>query len=299
MGSRILVTSAAGKVGRSVVKQLQEMGIGVRAAVRNPEKAADLEGPNTEIVSFDFDQPELVGKAVDGISALCLITPPHFKQVEWATETIDRALEAGVKRIVRLSVRVADLTPSTKMTRWHRTVERYLKATDCEWTIVRPTPFMQNFMGLAPRSPQGYFFPLSEDARVCHMDIGDAALVLAKVLTEAGHVGKTYTITGSESRSFHDMCNILSNKAGRDFPCNYVSDEEARKVMLSAGMPDWLAELVLELFGIIRTGAVSEPLEGYEQLAGRKPTPFERFAENNKMALPQFVTAALPVPSRK
>ncbi len=299
MSSRILVTSAAGKVGRSVVKQLQEIGIGVRAAVRNPEKAADLEGPNTEIVSFDFDQPELVRMAVQGIGALCLITPPHFKQVEWATETIDRAIEAGVQRIVRLSVRVADLIPSTKMTRWHRTVERYLKATDCAWTIVRPTPFMQNFMGLAPRNPHGYFFPVPEDVHTCHMDIQDAALVLAKALTESGHAGKTYTITGSESRSFHDMCNIMSNKAGRDFPCNYVSDGESRKVMLSAGMPDWLAELVLELFGIIRTGAVSEPLEGYEQLTGRKPTPFERFAEENKMALPQFAAAALPVASGK
>ena len=289
MSSKILVTAAAGKVGQSVVRQLQEMGAQVRAAVRNDGQAADLKGPNTEIVSFDFDQPELVGKALDGISALCLITPPHFKQVEWATETIDRALEAGVQRIVRLSVRVADLTPSTKMTRWHRTVERYLKATACEWTIVRPTPFMQNFMGLAPRSPQGYFFPLSEDVRACHMDIRDAALVLAKVLTESGHVGKTYTITASESLSFHGMCNILSKQAGRKFPCNYVSEEEARKVMLSAGMPAWLAQLVLELFAIIRTGAVAEPLAGSEQLAGRKPTPFERFAENNQNALPQFV----------
>ena len=271
MSSKILVTSAGGKVGKTVVRQLQEMGIPVRAAVHNMEKAADLEGSNTEIVLFDFDQPELVEKAVDGISALCLITPPHFKQVEWATETIDRALEASVGRIVRLSVRVADMTPSTKMTRWHRTVERYLKPTDCEWTIVRPTPFMQNFMGLAPRSPQGYLFPVSRDVRVCHMDIRDAALVLAKVLTESGHVGKTYTITG------------------RDFPCNYVSDGEARKSMLSAGMPDWLAELVLELFAILRKGLVSEPLEGYEQLTGRKPTSFERFAEDNKNALPQFV----------
>jgi len=288
MNSKILVTSAGGKVGKTVVKQLQEMGVAVRAAVHNIEKAADLKGPNTEIVLFDYDQPELVEKAVDGISALCLITPPHFKQVEWATETIDRALEAGVGRIVRLSVRVADMTPSTKMSRWHRTVERYLKPTDCEWTIVRPTPFMQNFMGLAPRSPQGYLFPVTEDVHVCHMDIRDAALVLAKVLTESEHAGKTYTITGSESRTFHDMCYILSNKAGRNFPCNYVSEGEAKKVMLSAGMPDWLAELVLDLFAILRKGLVSEPLDGYEQLTGRKPTSFERFAEDNKDALPHF-----------
>jgi uncharacterized protein YbjT (DUF2867 family) len=288
VSSRILVTAANGKVGRAVVRQLQEMGRPVRAAVRDPEKTADLGGPDTEIVSFDFDQPELVGKAVDGISAMCLITPPHFKQVEWATETIDRALEAGVGRIVRLSVRVADLTPSTKMTRWHRAAERYLKASDCQWTVVRPTPFMQNFMGLAPRSQEGYFFPLSEDARACHMDIRDAALVLAKALTESGHDGKTYTITGGESLPFHGMCSVLSQKAGRDFPCNYVSEAEAREVMLSGGVPDWLAELVLELFAIIRTGAVAEPLDGYEQLTGSKPTPLERFAENNKNALPHF-----------
>jgi uncharacterized protein YbjT (DUF2867 family) len=202
MSSKILVTSSNGKVGKAVVRQLQEMGVPVRVAVHNMEKAANLEGPNTEIVLFDFDQPELVKKAVDGISALCLITPPHFKQVEWATETIDRALEAGVGRIVRLSA---------KMTRWHRTVERYLKPTDCEWTIVRPTPFMQNFMGLAPLSPHGYIFPVTKDVHVCHMDIRDAALVLAKVLTEPGHAGNTYTITGSESRTFHEMCDIFRN----------------------------------------------------------------------------------------
>jgi uncharacterized protein YbjT (DUF2867 family) len=289
MSSKILVTSAAGKVGQAVVRQLQEMGIRVRAAVRNLEKAADLEGPNTEIISFDFDRPELIEKAMNGISALCLITPPHFKQVEWATVTIDHALEASVRRIVRLSVRVADMTPSMKMTRWHRTAERYLRATDCEWTIVRPTPFFQNFMGLAPRSPEGYFFPVSEDVRTCHMDIRDAALVLAKALTESGHGGKTHTITGSKSQTFLEMCNVLANQTGREFPCHYVSGEEARKVMVSAGMPDWLARVVVDLFGIISRGLTAEPLEGYEQLTGRKPTSLERFAEDNANALPQFV----------
>jgi uncharacterized protein YbjT (DUF2867 family) len=138
---------------------------------------------------------------------------------------------------------------------------------------------MQNFMGLAPLSPHGYIFPVTKDVHVCHMDIRDAALVLAKVLTEPGHAGNTYTITGSESRTFHEMCDILSKKAGRKIPCNYASDEEARKIMLSAGMPDWLAELVLELFGILSKGLVSEPLEGYEQLAGRKPTLFRILSE--------------------
>jgi uncharacterized protein YbjT (DUF2867 family) len=288
MNSRILVTAAAGKVGQAVVRQLQEMRVPVRAAVRDPGKAANLEGRDTEIVSFDFDRPDLVAAAVEGVDGLCLITPPHYKQVEWATDTIDRALEAGVRRIVRLSVRVADLTPSTKMTRWHRSVERYLKATDCDWTIVRPTPFMQNFMGLAPRSREGYFFPLSEDVRACHMDIRDAALVLAKAVTEPDHAGKTYTVTGGRSMSFHGMCEILSKRAGRSFPCNYVSEEQARSVMLSGGLPEWLAELVLELFAIIRTGAVAQPLDGYEQLTGRRPTPFEEFAEENTEALPQF-----------
>lgn len=283
-----LVTSAAGKVGRSLIGQLQELGTPVRAAVRSPEKAADLAGPDTEIVPFDFERPDQIASVMDGVKALCLITPPHFKQVEWATQTIDRALEAGVERIVRLSVRVADLSPSTQMTRWHRTVERYLREADCEWTIVRPTPFFQNFMGLAPRNGKGYFFPLDAGVRACHMDIRDAAAVLAKALLETGHEGKTYTITGSESLSFHAMCDVLSEEAGREFPCHYVSEGKAREVMLSVGLPDWLAEVVLELFGIIRSGAVAEPLDGYQRLTGLQPTPLERFARANEGALPQF-----------
>ncbi len=143
-------------------------------------------------------------------------------------------------------------------------------------------------MGLAPRNREGYFFPLDAEVRACHMDILDAALVLSQTLTQEGHAGQTYTVTGSESLSFHGMCEVLSKEAGRDFPCNYVSEEKAREVMLAGGLPDWLADVVLELFAIIRSGVVAEPLDGFERLTGREPTPIEHFARNNEGVLPQF-----------
>ena len=62
-----------------------------------------------------------------------------------------------------------------------------------------------------------------------------------------------------------------------------------RGVMLAGGLPDWLADVVLELFAIIRSGEVAEPLDGFERLTGREPTPIERFARNNEGVLPQFV----------
>ena len=82
---------------------------------------------------------------------------------------------------------------------------------------------------------------------------------------------------------------ILSNRAGKNFPCNYVPEDEARNAMLRARLPHWLAELIIELFCIIRSAAVTEPLESYQRLTGQRPTTFERCAADYRDRLPQFV----------
>jgi uncharacterized protein YbjT (DUF2867 family) len=290
MSTRILVTGASGKVGTATVKLLQEQGVPVRAAVHDPEKARHLEGPDTQIVPFDFDNADQVKNALNGVSAVCMITPPHYMQVEWATNLIDRAVESGVTRIVRLSVRVADMAPSSRMSRWHKTIEQHLKGTRADWTIIRPTPFWENFMGLAPRSPQGYFFPLTEDARVCHMDLRDAAKAMVKTLTESGHSGKTYTLTATQSQSFHAMCETMEKTLGRPFPCHYTSPEMVKQSMDQSGAPDWLGNLVIELFtDIITPGHVAKPDPGeYEALVGEKPTDFLTWVKDHADTLPRF-----------
>ena len=285
MSAKILVTGATGKVGSELLAVLQEKGIAVRAGVRNRDKAQAIAGPGTEIVDLDFEKPETLASALSGVDTLALITPPDHRQVDWATLAIDMAVQAGVERIVRLSVLAAQMEPGIQLGRWHRTVERYLQAAGPRWSIVRPGPFMQNFLGMYP-STDGHFSLPVGDARVCHIDVADVGRALAEVIIGQGHDGKIYTVTGGEALTMDEATRILSRESGRDFGFSNVSPEITRQAMLDAGRPEWLTGILSQLFAALSTGAVAVTTPTLEELTGRGPTSFETFARRTAAACP-------------
>jgi len=272
MSKNVFITGATGKVGSELVAALEGSRLSVRAAVHSVGNASSLRKSGVEYIPFDFDATDSIASALKDIDTLVLITPPDSRQVDWAIRTIDQAKAAGVKHVVRMSVLAAAMEPGITLGRWHRTVEAYLKNSGLEYTIVRPSPFMQNFLGMYPSSSDGFALPVG-DAPVNHIHVADVAAALAAVVTGSGHTSHTYMITGAQPLSFSQSAAMLS----RHF--RSITQDQARN-QFAQGRPEWFVEILLELFAAFDSGAVGLRTSTYEDLTGRSPRLFSDFAKD-------------------
>lgn len=279
MKDTTLVTCAAGTVGRKVVNMLEAKRHRVRAGVHRMACAPQVNAQITDIVALDFSDPQSIAAAVTGVEQVCLITPHTNKQFEWASLLIDKAKEAGVKRIVRLSGLAAAMGPEVKVGRWMKMVENYLADSGMEWTIVRPSPFMQNFLNLYPKNERHYWPPVG-DGKICHIDVGDVAEILAKVLSEDGHNRKTYTITGNQPLSMGETAGLLAQAGHTNVAYNPIPEQQARELLRKSGKPEWLIDVLMQVFGAFESGAASLSVDTVEKMLGRAPVSFEQFAAN-------------------
>lgn len=280
MEPKILVTGATGTVGTEVVKQLAESGVEVRAAVRSIEKAEKkFRHPNVESVEIEFNDPESLDAAFKGIEQVFLLTPFTDDQVDFAHMLVEAAHEHGVQHIVKLSVAGADLDPGIQFGRWHRETERCIKASGIPYTFLRPGSFMQNFINYFPPEGGKIQLPLGE-GKVSYIDVRDIAAVAAKALTEKGHEGKIYTLTGPEALSVAEVAEILSKVLGKHIEYVDVPEEEERHSMIEMGMPEWMADAMMELHRFGKAGHAAAVTDTVERITGKKPKTFLEFAKD-------------------
>src|SRR5258708_2871820 len=174
-----------------------------------------------------------------------MVAPFTPNGVEQSQILIDAARAAGVKHVVKLSV-TRSLGGIT-VGRWHAAIDAALKNSGMAWTILLPGGFMQNFVGnSAPRPDGGIYAPVG-NAKAAFIDTRDIAAVAVKALTESGHEGKEYTLTGSADVSYTDAAAIMSEVSGRQILFVDVPEAAARQAMLGAHMPEWLVNVILEL----------------------------------------------------
>ena len=279
----ILVTGATGTTGSEVVRQLDAKGIAVRAGVHSADRAERIKGPNVELAELDYGKPDTVKKAFEGIDKLFLLTPVMENHIEIAAGLVDTAVEAGVSHIVRLSALGADSVPGITLGRWHRLLERYIIESGTAWTLLRPTAFMQNFINYFPPTEGKLFQPLGTGA-VSYVDARDVAAVAVEVLTKEDHQSRSYPITGGAAITVEEVAAILSEVAGRAITYMDIPGEAARQGMIDAGQPGWMADAILELLSLYKTGAGAATTTVVEEITGRKPTSFIRFARDHARA---------------
>src|SRR5215211_3098346 len=214
----ILITGATGTTGREVVEALRRLGAkGVRALVRDPARADFIREAGFETIAGDFGRPETLDAALEGVERALLLTPPTPDTVGQHHDFIAAAAGAGVRYVVKLSAFAADADAPEGFGRWHGQSENLLKTSGLKWTMLRPNFFMQNLLGQARQiAATGNIFQPVGDARASFIDTRDIAAVAARALTEDGHEGQTYTLTGPEALSYHDVAAKLSRATGRE-----------------------------------------------------------------------------------
>ncbi|MFJ8476828.1 NmrA family transcriptional regulator [Kitasatospora sp. NPDC094011] len=254
----VLVVGGTGKTGRRVADRLTALGYQVRV------------GSRAGAVPFDWHDENTWEAALEGVSAAYLTYYPDlaFPGAVEAVGAFSRlAAERGVRRLVLLSGRGEEAAEAG---------EKAVMESGAAWTVVRCAWFDQNFdesFFLEPVLAGELALPVG-DAVEPFVDVEDIADVAVAALTEAGHAGEVYELTGPRLLSFADVARELSSAIGREVRFEAVSLEAYRAVLEEAGLPGDFAEL----FAVILDGRNASLGDGVRRALGREPRDFADYA---------------------
>lgn len=283
----ILITGATGTVGTQLVAQLVAAGAAnsARALVRSREKGAAMEAEGVELAVGDFAQPETLGPALDGVERVFLLSAPNPRQVEWEANLVRAAREAGTRHVVKLSAIGASASAPFSLGRWHGQIEAEVERSGLAYTHLRPNGFMQNTLMYAPGiRAQGAFYAPLGTSRVSYVDARDVARVAAAALTAAGHENQAYTLTGPAALSYDEVAREFTAALGKEVRYVDVPLAAARASMIESGVPDWLADALVELFEFYSEGGAEAVTGDVRRATGVEPIPFAQFAADYKQA---------------
>src|SRR5215470_8889848 len=278
----IVVTGASGNAGSEVVRGLISRGERVRAFVRDPGRARQVLGEGAELAVGDFADPASVRAALEGADALLLSCADDPRRVGWETAAIDAAVAAGVRRIVKLSAATAEPGSPVAFWDWHGRVEQHLRASGADWVILRAGWYMSNLLAAAPRvAAEGRLYAPAGEARIAMIDPRDVGAAAAAVLSSPGHEGQTYLLTGPRAITYTEVAAALSAATGSRVEFVDVPDDAAYQGMIHDGMPGFVAEQIVAMFGRLREGVAAQVSPAVEGLTGRAPRDFGSFARDH------------------
>lgn len=235
------VIGATGTVGAPCVAALARFGQ-VRAVAR---RLPDRPAPGRAVM-VDFRSEADLGRALRNVEAMVLAlgTTPDLPELE--ARVLAAALENGVKRIIRIS---APDVPGVTVSTWHQRCEAQLLASGIPNVNLRPAAFMQNWLRRAiPIRMAGVVPSSAGDAGRNYVDARDVAEVAARLVRDgAFETGQSIEVTGPEALSDGDVVRRLTAVTGQSVRCQTMPPEAHRAMLIQRGMPDWLAEHVVEL----------------------------------------------------
>lgn len=271
----ILVTGATGNIGSALVRELHLCGAGsLRGLTRDASQATFPE--EVEAVEGDFAVPESLKPALVGVRSLFLVS-----RMGPDADILVAARQAGVEHVVLVSSITVQTHPHLGPAGENLAVEQLLMDSGMAWTILRPTQFASNaLMWTAPIREH-------ETVRAPYADIGlptihpaDIASVARVALTEPGHQGRTYALTGPELITARQQVDAIAAALGRDVPFIEITRQEARARM-AAVFGEEAADAVLDVTG----GDVNDELlavrDTVSQVTGSPGRPFRQWAEEN------------------
>ena len=273
----ILVTGSTGTIGSHVTTELARAHVPARALVRSPERAAGLPD-GVEAVVGDL---ETLDGALDGVERLFLMSPASPDQMRQESAAIDAARKAGVEHVVKLSAIGASPQAPARFVRQHGELADYLKASGMDYTLVMPNDYMSNLLNQASSvRDRATLYAADTGALVASVHPADVGAVAAAAL-QGGHEGEELVVTGPEAAGPRDIAARLSNILGREIELVELDADALRNGMLSAGVPEWNVEGLLELYAMYRGGEAAVPTDTVEDVLGRPPRSWDDYIREN------------------
>lgn len=259
---RVLVLGGTGKTGRRIATGLSERGVSVRVGSRRATPP------------FDWNDEGGWDACLEGMDAVYISYAPDLA-MPGATDAIralvDRATRSGVRRIVLLSGRGEPEAQAC---------ERIVQNSGVEWTVVRASWFFQNFSEGAFREMvlAGQITLPAGDVGEPFIDVDDIADVAIAALTEPGHGGEVYEVTGPRLMTFSDIASELSGATGRDIRFTQVPHDAFIEGAKRSGAPQDVVWMLDYLFDTVLDGRNAHLTDGVQRALGRAPKDFVVFA---------------------
>ena len=256
-----LVIGGTGKTGRRVVAGLEARGLPVRVGSRSGQPP------------FEWGDPSTWAPVLQGVRAAYIPYPDLVVSAptKVTREFAEVAIEHGVTRLVMLTGRGEDEA---------QRAEREIQATGADLTVVRCAWFMQIFSeDFLRESIQAgeVVVPAADGQLDPFIDADDIADVAVAALTEPGHEGQVYELTGPRLLSFPEAVTEIAKASGRDVTYVPVSVQEFAASAAEYGVPAQLVEFVAYLFSDV-LGNLAYVTDSVQRVLGRPPRDFTDFA---------------------
>ncbi|MER7080039.1 Uncharacterized conserved protein YbjT, contains NAD(P)-binding and DUF2867 domains [Saccharopolyspora kobensis] len=271
----ILVTGATGKSGSRVAARLRAAGLPVRAASRGGEH------------TFDWADGRTWDSALEGVRAAYLV---QVDGTRFVRPFVERAVRHGVRRLVLASGRGIDDPDYANDPGGVRDAlldsEAAVRESGLEWTISRPGWFAQNFSEgfFAEAVAAGELRLPGGDGAVSFVDAEDIAAVVVAALTEAGHSGQIYELSGPEALTLAEAVAAISTAAGREIRYVPLSVEDFVAEQVAQGIPAPEAAGFADVLEPLRNGTDAHVSDGVQRALGREPRTFAEFARSTAAA---------------
>jgi uncharacterized protein YbjT (DUF2867 family) len=259
-----LVLGGTGKTGSRIADRLHARGHAVRVGSRSGQPRFDWEDRSTW-------EPALQGTMAAYISFFPDIAVPGAAETVGAFAEL--AVANGTRRLVLLSGRGEEEA---------QRAEEALRASGAAWTIVRCSWFMQNFSESFLREPilEGHVALPVGDVPEPFIDADDIADVAATALSEDGHAGAIYELTGPRALSFAQAVGEIAPVIGRPLTFTQVPLGEYAQALRNDGLPEDVITLITYLFSEVLDGRNTRLTDGVQRALGRQPRDFARFAQD-------------------
>lgn len=275
----IAVTGTSGHLGRLVVESLLARGAApadVVALARSTAKVADLAQRGVVVREADYDRPETLAPALDGVEVLVLVSGSAVGQrVRQHGAVIDAAKGAGVRRVVYTSAPHADTSPLI-LAPEHKATEGLLAASGLTTTVLRNGWYTENYLPDVERAREtGEIVASVGDGRVAsasRADYAEAAAVVA-LATDGAHDDAVHELTGDVAWDFDELARTVTELLGRPVTYRSVEPEEQREALLAAGLDEGTAGFLVALDADTRAGLLAETTGVLAGLIGRPTTP--------------------------
>ncbi len=260
----VLVLGATGKTGRRIVSSLETLGVPVRLGSRSASP------------SFDWNNSANWDECLEGVTKIYINYAPDLAMpgaTDAISELVRRARAAEVEHLVLLSGRGEEEAQAC---------EAIIQDSGIDWTIVRASWFNQNFS-------EGAFVDMVQAGQITlpdvstpepFVDVNDIAEVAVVALTQPGHAGELYEVTGPRMLSLADIAAELSNATGRTIEYTPVPHDAFVQSVADSGAPQDVLWMLDYLFATVLDGRNAYTTDGVQRALGREPKDFADYARD-------------------
>ncbi|WP_299182222.1 NmrA family NAD(P)-binding protein [uncultured Aquimarina sp.] len=268
--STYFITGATGTIGKEVVNNLLTKKEHIIAGTRNTQKVKDIFENSVTGAYFDYEDKASYQEVLQSDGIFLLGPPLNPRLYELLEPFVDYLQDNYNGRLIYLS---GNGMENLEELPFHKKMEEKLRGSSLDWNIVRPGFFMQNFGNYERENIQDrniIFSPAGEgkSSFVSSRDVGSA---IAELLTDQNRVKETHILTGAKAYSHFDVASMLSDLLEREITYPNPDENTYKEVLKESGAPDFIADYMIPVYGMIKQGKVSEVTTAIKDLTGQEP----------------------------